>query len=226
MEEVCPRMKFLFIPLICILAAIQLPFGPSPEKPEEEKPPVKGWRMVSYFAVPPTRYSTVGKGTIKAESLGSRSSLFKDIKEEQKSCSILSWRWKISNTVRSAIETRKDRFDAAAQVIVVFGGEKVSWFRSGSEPSGRRMEYIWASHLPKGRVFTHPGQSECKVIVLESGDGKAGQWVSEERNIVRDFKAAFGTKPGDIVSLGIETDTDHSHESVTAYYSDPMLRKK
>jgi hypothetical protein len=218
-------MYFSWIPLLIVLT-LQLPFGPAPEKPEEERSPVKGWRMVSYFAVPPTLYSNAGKGTIKAESLGGRSALFKDVKEEQKKFPILSWRWKISNTVRSAIETRKDRFDAPARVIVVFRGEKVSWFRTGSEPSGTAIEYIWASHLPKGRVFTHPGKDQCKVIVLESGDGKAGGWVFEERNIVGDFKAAFGTKPGEALALGIETDTDHSHEKVTAYYSDPVLRRK
>src|SRR5512136_3400733 len=55
---------------------IQLPFGPQPsEKPEEEKSPVKGWRLVSSFAVAPSRYSKLGGGIIKAESVGSRASL-------------------------------------------------------------------------------------------------------------------------------------------------------
>ena len=75
-------MKILIVPLILVLIFTQLPFGPStPEKPEEEKSPVKGWKWVSYFTIPPTRYSEAGKGIIKAESLGSRSSLFKDVEE-------------------------------------------------------------------------------------------------------------------------------------------------
>ena len=31
--------------------------------------------------------------------------------------------------------------------------------------------------------------------------------------------------PG-ITAIGIQTDTDHSNESVTAYYSEPVLKKK
>jgi len=222
-------MKMQWIPLSFFLILAQLPFGPlAPEKEkpeEEEKSPVKGWWMVSYFTVPPTQYSKVGKEIIKAESLGARSSLFKKIEERKKNFPILSWRWKVSNVVRSAIETRKDRFDAAARVMVVFG--KAGGFRGfGGEPSGIKIEYIWASRLPRGDLFDHPVEKSCKVFVLESGEGKAGKWVYEERNIRKDFKTVFGAEPEGILAIGIQTDTDQSNERVTTYYSEPILRKK
>jgi hypothetical protein len=220
-------MKILWIPLSLILIFVQLPFGPStPEKPEEEKSPVKGWKMISYFAVPPTQYSRAGKGIIKAESLGSRSSLFKEVKGKEKNHPFLSWKWKISNVVCSAIETRKDRFDAAARVMVVFGGERSYSVLRGGEPAGLKIEYIWATHLPRSHVFDHPGEGNCKVFVLESGEGKAGKWVYEKRNIRNDFKRAYGTEPPGVLAIGIQTDTDHSNEMVTAYYSEPVLKKK
>jgi len=219
-------MKILLIPLTLILIFAQLPFGPQPsEKPDEEKSPVKGWRLITFFATPPTQYSRVGRGIIKAESLGSSASLFKEIDEKEKNFSILLWKWKISNVVRSAIETRKDRFDTAARVIVVFGRE--AGFRGfGGEPSGFKIEYIWASRLPKGQVFDHPGEKYCKVFVLESGERKAGEWVHEERNLHKDYKRAFGAEQAGLLAIGIQTDTDHSNEKVTAYYSDPVLRRK
>ena len=76
-------MKVLPIPLILVLILVQLPFGPSPqeEKPAVEMSPVKGWWFVTYAAVPSTRYSKA-KGIIRAESLGSRSSLFKEVGEK------------------------------------------------------------------------------------------------------------------------------------------------
>ena len=220
------KMKILGVFLSLFFIFVQLPFGPSaPEKPEEELSPVKGWRVVKYFAVPPTQYSSAGKGIIKAESLGSRSSLFKDVGEKEKNLPVLTWRWKISNVVRSAIETRKDRFDAAARVMVIFGKEK--GFRiMGGEPSGLKIEYIWATRLPRGHIFDHPGEKNCKVFVLGSGEGKAGQWVYEERNIHKDFKTAFGMEFPGVLVIGIQTDTHHSNEMVTAYYSEPILKKK
>jgi hypothetical protein len=220
-------MKILFAFLSFMLVFAQLPFGPSPqEKPEEEPSPVKGWRVIKYFAVAPTQYSTAGKGIIKAESLGGRSSLFKDVEEKKKDYPMLAWGWKVSNVVRSAIETKKDRFDAAARVMVVFGKEKSYTIFGGGEPVGLKIEYIWATRLSKGHVFDHPGESNCKVFILESGEGKAGQWVYEERNIRKDFKKAFGTEPPGVLAIGIQTDTDHSNEMVTTYYSEPILKKR
>jgi hypothetical protein len=220
-------MKALLIFFNLIFILTQLPFGPSvPETPEEEKTPVKGWWMVSYFAVPPNQYSRVKRGIIKVKSLGSRSSLFKEVGEKEKNFSILRWRWKVSNVVRSAIETKKDRFDAAARVMVVFGQDKGFNIFKGGEPYGLKIEYIWATHLPRGHVFDHPGDRNCKVFVLESGEGRVGQWVYEVRNIHKDYKKAFGADPPDLLAIGIQTDTDHSNEMVTAYYSEPTLKKK
>lgn len=219
-------MKAFISLLSLIFLLTQLPFGPSPqeEKPEEEKSPVKGWWLVSYFAVPPTRYSKAG-GIIKAESLGTRSSLFKEVREKEKDYPLLSWKWKVSNVVSSAIEKRKDRHDAAARVIVVFGKEK-SFKLFGREPAGLKIEYLWGSHLPKGDLFDHPGEKDCKIFVLESGEGRVGQWVPETRNIHKDFKTAFLTEPPGVLAIGIQTDTDHSNERVTAYYTEPTLKKK
>ena len=91
---------------------------------------------------------------------------------------------------------------------------------------GLKIEYIWGSHLPKGYVFDHPGEKGCKIFVLESGEGKVGQWVSEKRNIHKDFKTAFQTDFPGVLAIGIQTDTDHSNERVTAYYTEPTLKKK
>jgi hypothetical protein len=219
-------MRVLPIPLLFVLILVQLPFGPSPqeEKPEAEMSPVKGWWLVTYLAVPSTRYSKAG-GIIKAESLGTRSSLFKEVGEKVGGYPILSWKWKVSNVVRSAIETRKDRHDAAARVIVVFGREK-RFKLFGREPEGPRIEYLWASHLPRGQTFDRPGEKDCKIFVLESGEGKAGQWVSETRDIHKDFKTVYKTDPPGVWAIGIETDTDHSNERVTAWYAEPALKKK
>jgi len=218
-------MKAFIFFLSLLFFLIQLPFGPSPEeeKPEEEKSPVMGWWSVTYFAVPPTQYSKSG-GVIKAESLGTRSSLFKEVAEKEKDYPILSWKWKVSNVVSSAIETRKDRHDAAARVIVVFGKEK-SFQLFGREPAGLKIEYIWGSHLPKGHLFDHPGERDCKIFVLESGEGRVGQWVPEIRNIQKDFKTAFLAESPGVLAIGIQTDTDQSNESVTAYYTEPTLKK-
>lgn len=222
------RMKLVgLIPIALFLVFTQLPpLGAPQEKPKEPESPVKGWWEVKYFPVASTRYSPSGKGIIKAESVGSRSSLFKAVEEKERDLPFLTWGWKISNVVRSAIETRKDRFDAAARVIVVFGREGPFQRIGRGEPAGLKIEYIWATRLPKGHLFDHPGKRNCKVFVVESGEGKAGQWVYFKRNIHQDFKLAFGQDLPPVLAIGLQTDTDKSNEMVTTYYSVPVLRKK
>jgi hypothetical protein len=94
------------------------------------------------------------------------------------------------------------------------------------EPGGLKIEYIWASRLPEGQVFDHPGERDCKVFVLESGEKKAGEWVSERRDLERDFRSAFGKEPPARLAIGLQTDTDQSNERAIAFYSEPVLRKK
>jgi len=228
-------MIYLFLFLLTLNSIfLQLPFGQPPEeKLKEEETPVRGWKLIKYFGIPPTQYSRVSKNIIKAESLGSRASLFKDVGEKEREFFILSWRWKISNVVRSAIETKRDRFDAAARVIVVFGKGKAFGNRERSfgifgmkEPIGLKIEYIWATRKPKGEIFDHPAERNCKVFVLESGEENAGKWVYEKRNLRKDFKKVFEEEFPGVIAIGIQTDTDHSNEMVTAYYSEPTLKRK
>ena len=47
-----------------------------------------------------------------------------------------------------------------------------------------------------------------------------------KRDIHKDFKTAYKTDPQGVWAIGIETDTDHSNEQVTAWYTEPALKKK
>jgi hypothetical protein len=209
------------------------------EKESDGSP--KGWKTVTYFNTAPTSYEVVkegGKYVLKAEGIGTSSSLFREVKAELKDYPIISWRWKISNVIRQAIETREDRNDCAARLIVVFqagpeeiptwGGFKylISRIIRKDEPVGPRIEYIWGNRIEKGRILENPEVGDSKVIVLESGERKTNRWVWEKRNLVDDYKAAFGADPGGIIALGIQTDADQSNEGVTAYYGEISLSKR
>ncbi len=240
--------------LIFFLSLIPLFIGPSAlwgvanrisigkfvaEKEEDGSP--KGWKTVTCFNTTPTSYQVIkyrGRYVLKAEGIGTSSCLFREVKAEIEDYPIVSWRWKISNVIRQAIETRKDRNDSAARVIVVFQvrpEEMDPWYGleylvrgilRRNEPIGPRIEYIWGNRIEKGQILDNPSMKYSKVIVLESGERKANQWIWEERNLVDDYKAAFGSDPEGIIAIGIQTDTDQSNEGVTAYYGEIFLSKR
>ena len=63
----------------------------------------------------------------------------------------------------------------------------------------------------------HPGT--VREIVIESGTENLGQWVRIRRNIVEDFRSAFGKKPpGPIEMIALWSDNDQTDEPVEAYF--------
>jgi hypothetical protein len=58
------------------------------------------------------------------------------------------------------------------------------------------------------------------MIVMQSGRSRAGQWITETRDLAADFRAAFGDDPPDIVGVALATDTDNTGETATAWYGD------
>ena len=50
------------------------------------------------------------------------------------------------------------------------------------------------------------------------GPDQTGQWVTEQRNVVEDFKKAFGKEPPNIGAIAIMTDTDNTGETAEACY--------
>jgi len=65
--------------------------------------------------------------------------------------------------------------------------------------------------------------SKVRMIVLESGPERAGHWVEERRNVVEDYRAAFGSAPPPLSGVAIMTDTDDTGETATAWYGDLSL---
>jgi hypothetical protein len=61
---------------------------------------------------------------------------------------------------------------------------------------------------------------------VESGDEKAGTWVSEERNIREDYRRFFGEEPPRVGAVAVMTDTDDTGDEVTAWYGDITISEK
>ena len=63
------------------------------------------------------------------------------------------------------------------------------------------------------------------MIVVQSGRDKAGKWLEETRNILDDYRKAFGEDPTLIHSVGIMTDTDNTETKARSYYGDISFLK-
>ena len=93
----------------------------------------------------------------------------------------------------------------------------------GVEIPAAALNYVWDNRYPIGTIQPNAYTDRARLIVVESGDAKAGQWVTETRDIAQDFRAAFGEEPPDVVGIALAPDTDNTGETATAWYGDIEL---
>ena len=172
-----------------------------------------GWKEKSFKGN--TDYTIIKDGqrrVLQAKSNAAASGLIFETEYDPAEYPVLHWRWKIDNTNAKGDSRTKAGDDYAARVYVVFP----HWFF----PKTRTLNYIWANRLEKGAVTPNAYTGNAMMIAVESGPANAGTWVEVRRNIVEDFRRAFGEDPPKVGAIAIMTDTDNTGESATAWYGD------
>ncbi|HJT20737.1 MAG TPA: DUF3047 domain-containing protein [Nitrospira sp.] len=193
------------------------------------------WKPLTFKKIPKlTQYELIsdnGTVVVKASSDASASGLTKALKISPHEYPVIRWRWKIENVLKNSDVRRKDGDDYPARVYITFeyDPDKVPLSKKLKYKAGRALfgdipiaalNYIWDTKTPVGTIIGNAYTDFAQMIVVESGLGKIGQWVEEERNIYEDYKKAFGDEPPLINGVAIMTDTDNTKERAVAYYGD------
>ena len=199
------------------------------------------WKPLTFHKIDEhTEYSLVeddGTVVVKAVSRGSSSGLTREVTIDPKLYPIVEWRWKIENVLQKGDVTTKQGDDYPARLYITFAYDesKIDFLdhmqyelaralHGKYHPTGA-ITYIWESRSPIGTMVPNPYTDRAKMIVIESGADKAGQWVTESRNLYEDYQKAFGDDPPSISGVAVMTDTDNTQESAVAYYGDIVFRK-
>jgi len=156
-----------------------------------------------------------GNQVLQADSRAAASGLVKKVDLDPREFPILTWRWKVSGDIPQGDERTKGGDDYAARVYVIFS----HWFFLKT----RTLNYIWANRLPQGELLANAYTGNAMMIAVQSGSEKAGQWLTERRNIVADYRRAFGEDPPRIGAIAVMTDTDNTGAAVMAWYDDLVL---
>lgn len=148
---------------------------------------------------------------------------------------ILRWRWKIAGTIPKGNERNKAGDDYAARVYITFKYDAsrvglatrlkygaVKALR-GEYPPHNAISYIWANKLYSGESAPSPYTKRIMMVSVRSGDSAAGEWRSEERNILADYRRLFGEDPPPYTGIALMTDTDNTGGSAEAWYADITL---
>jgi len=63
-------------------------------------------------------------------------------------------------------------------------------------------------------------------VVAESGAARLGRWIDYQRDVVADYRKAFGAEPPAVKGVVVSTDTDNTGEAAEAYYGDVVFRAR
>ena len=177
------------------------------------------WKKLEFTGE--TRHTIQREGTnafVEATAASSASGLAIKLEALPPEGTIVRWRWKIDRIPEGGTETVLKTFDHTARLFVAF--------HTLIGPP-KSINYVWGNVLPEGKTFQHPSSGRSRFIVLQSGNAKAGQWITEQRDLVADWQTLFGDdKPPKIVGLGFMTDSDGTKTTVTGCYDDITLARR
>ncbi len=195
-----------------------------------------GWKVEHLNTkFPPTEYRARnwdGVPAIEATAVKSMALLGRTITVDLDKTPVLCWRWRIAQPVASANLNNKAGDDYAARVYLTFTvppdalgfatRAKLSLARSIWGPSvpDAAINYVWDNKHPVGTLQANAYTDRAQMLVVDSGQAKAGQWVSQRRNVRDDYKRAFAGLPGTPTGLAIASDTDNTGESAHAGFAD------
>lgn len=184
----------------------------------------------------PSRYDLVnddGTTVVRARARNSASGMIHYLEVDPRETPWLSWRWKVKELAPS----QSSADDSPARVVVSFSGnlDKIPFgdrifynnFRlfSGQQLPYAALMYVWGSSTPRDGIVPNRYTSRIKILAVQSGPGNLGTWQLETRNVREDFRRAFGEEPGNIVSIGILTETDVDNRDLETYYGDIAFRR-
>ncbi|BCS97367.1 hypothetical protein DSLASN_29990 [Desulfoluna limicola] len=173
-----------------------------------------------------------GSVVVNAVTDGGASGMIRRVGIDPEQWPVISWRWKVGNVYAKGDATTKKGDDYPARIYVAFAFEpdnasfterltfKAARAIHGEYPPVAVLNYIWANKTPKGTLLPNAYTGRAMMIAVQSGPDKAGTWITETRNILTDYKQAFGTTPPPISGVAIMTDADNTGESATAWYGD------
>ena len=196
----------------------------------------KGWSKVPINdSKTPTDYALVRDGdavVLHAQAKSAASMFMRDQAIDFTKTPIVRWRWKLGKLPTGADNSVAGKEDSAARLVFSFDGDRgslplfvrtkmsVADSLSGQVMPYSTLMYVTSSVAPVGQRIPNPNISRVQMYVASKAEDALGHWVSVERDVEADYKAAFGESPKKLLAYGVLTDTDNTASEAEAWYGD------
>jgi len=172
-----------------------------------------------------------GVSALEVLSSASMSLMARPLDVDLDATPVLCWRWRVEGTIPGADMRTRAGDDYAARVYVSFRlppesmglglKAKLAVARTlwGADLPDAAINYVWDNRNPVGTEQPNAYTDRALMVVLRSGDGDAGRWVRERRDVAADVARLFGPR-AQAVQLALAADTDNTGASAHAGFSD------
>lgn len=204
--------------------------------------PPAAWKFATLPNKVPTRFSIVelgGAHVLKVESDESYGNLVQAMHVQLGERGTLAWRWRVDKLIEEADIKTRGGDDSAAKLCVFFAfdaaklslGERtklaIAHSTTGQDVPTETLCYVWDNKQPIETGLPNAFTKRIRFIVVQSGNSKLAQWITQRRNLVADYQRMFGDesegKVPEVVGVAVSADADNTHGHGLAYFGDISL---
>jgi hypothetical protein len=186
----------------------------------------------------PTMYQVVQleeSTALAADAEEGGSGLYRKIRIDLARHSVLEWRWRVPADPQARLEV-SSRASPLVRLSLAFHGDpaKLDFEDRAKLRLAKALTvnglpyasllYVWMYNVPVGTVLHSPHTDRVRMIVVESGAQRIGEWVSIRRNVLEDYRRAFGEEPSDVLAVGLMTDPGDDGSRRRSFYGDITFR--
>jgi Protein of unknown function (DUF3047) len=185
-----------------------------------------------------------GRTVLRARAHASSAALLRRLSVDPNVLPLLEWDWKVMNLLeRSDLATRAgDDFPARLYVTfdvpleqfnpvqrIFLALARAIW---GESLPLAALCYVWDREAPAGTIVPNAYTDRVRMVVAESGPAGLGRWLRMRRNLVDDYRRAFGDDDPafarqpvpQVNSIVLSSDTDNTGEDAEAFFGDVTFR--
>lgn len=226
----------LALVLIGACASVPVPEPGAADRSASEVLP--GW---SEFKLPGKRHSRYlaawedGHRVVVARADASASMLRQRLRIEPAELGFVEFSWQVPALIPGADLTDVDASDSPVRIVLAFDGDHgrlsarnrmlfdLAHALTGESPPFATLMYVWDNKAPIESVIASRRTDRIRKIVLESGGERCGRWLHYRRDVVADYRRAFGEDPGMLIGIGLMTDSDNTRAHTEARYGEVRL---
>jgi Protein of unknown function (DUF3047) len=212
---------------VAVSAAASLAQGPTLPVEDWSKVPVgttgvpPGWQKQTWGS-PKYDFKIEAEGNgrvLHMKSVKEGSTISKEVKFDIRQYPVIQWRWKAVTLPKGGDSRKKATDDQACQVYVTFP-------RFPQAVRSRTIGYVWDTTAPAGTIAPSEKSGTVTYVIMRSGEGDLGKWMTESRNVLEDYKKIYGEDPGEQVgAVSVASDSNDTDSSAECFVAEIFFKK-